>query len=241
MTMRREAGRPGWAPWSSGGEPVSRYLLLLAARTRTPLPAVAGTLLAVIGVYAYRPNDVAPTLALTAVLSCALVAWLTAACAAGEPGPQAAMATAAAGGPRARLAMEALLVALLTGAVTSVFLSYPLLLDAIAGGVYDRPVRAVDLAAGGVAHLACGGVGGAVAVLFSAPRIERRASTAAGVAAGLLALVPAGAVAGPLAVARALSDSGGDLDGALALALATCAALTAGAFALARLWTSAWC
>jgi len=38
--------------------------------------------------------------------------------------------------------------------VTSVFLSYPLLLDALAGGVYDRRVRAVDLAAGGVAHVA---------------------------------------------------------------------------------------
>jgi hypothetical protein len=110
------------------------------------------------------------------VPSCALVTWLTAACVAGEPGPQADMATAAAGGPRARLAMEVLLVAILTGVVTSVLLSYPLLLDAAVGGVYDRPVRAVDLAAGGAAHLACGVAGGAVAVLSSAPRIERRAS-----------------------------------------------------------------
>jgi hypothetical protein len=175
------------------------------------------------------------------VLSCALVAWLTAACVAGEPGPQADMATAAARRPRARLAMEGLLVAVTTGVVTSVFLSYPLLLDAVVGGVYDRPVRAVDLAAGGAAHLACGVAGGAVAVLFSAPRIERRASGAAAIAAGLLAFVPAGAVAGPLAVARALSDSGGDVDGSLLLAVATCGLVAAAAFALAQAWTSAWC
>ncbi len=75
--------------------------------------------------------------------------------------------------------------------VTPGFPSYPLLLDAADGGVYDRPVRAVDLAAGGAAHLACGVAGGTVAVLFSAPRIERRASGAAAIAGDLLALVPA--------------------------------------------------
>ena len=48
----------------------------------------------------------------------------------------------------------------MTAEVTSVFLSYPLLLDAVTGGVYDRPVGAVDLAAGGAAHLACGFAGG---------------------------------------------------------------------------------
>jgi hypothetical protein len=219
----------------------ARHLLLLAARTRTPLPAMAATVLAVIGVYAYRPNDVAPTLALTAVLTCGLVVWLVAAVVAGEPRAQAEMATSAIGGPDARLALEVVLVGSLTVVVTLVFLSYPLTLDAVSGGVYDRPVRAMDVLGGGAAHLACGALGGAVAVLFTAPRVERRASGAAAIAAALLALVPLGAVAGPLAVARTLSDSGGERDGAVLVALASCLALAALLVAVARAWTAARC
>ncbi len=44
----------------------------------------------------------------------------------------------------------------LTVVVTPVFPSYPLILDAVAGGVYDRPVRAMDVPGGGAAQLACG-------------------------------------------------------------------------------------
>ena len=43
----------------------------------------------------------------------------------------------------------------LTVVVTLVFLSYPLILDAVSCGVYDRPVRAMDVLGGGAAHLAC--------------------------------------------------------------------------------------
>jgi len=73
--------------------------------------------------------------------------------------------------------------------VTLVFLSNPLSLDAASGGVYDRPVRVMDVPGGGAAHLACGALGGAVAVLSTAPRVTRRASGAAAIAAPLLLAV----------------------------------------------------
>jgi hypothetical protein len=67
--------------------------------------------------------------------------------------------------------------------VTLVFLRYPLILDAASRGIYDRPVRVMDVLGGGAAHLARGALGGAVAVLFTAPRVKRRASGAAAIAA----------------------------------------------------------
>ena len=50
------------------------------------------------------------------------------------------------------------------------FLSYPLILDAVSGGVYDRTVRAMDVPGGGAAHLACGALGAAAARARTAAR-----------------------------------------------------------------------
>ena len=85
-----------------------------------------------------------------------------------------------------------LLVGSLTVVVTLVFLSYPLILDAVSGGVYDRPVRAMDVLGGGRAsgggrrrcrrralHRAARGTAGSGAAAIAPPSRLARARTAA--------------------------------------------------------------
>ena len=72
-----------------------RYVALIAARTRTPLVPLAITLFCVTGVFAYPHNEVGGTWGPTALLCCALAAWLVGAMLAGEPDAQADMATVA--------------------------------------------------------------------------------------------------------------------------------------------------
>ncbi|HEX4345045.1 MAG TPA: hypothetical protein VHZ31_05740 [Solirubrobacteraceae bacterium] len=75
-----------------------RYLRLTAARTRAPLLPLAACVFWVVGIYSYEHNEVGQTFGLTALLCCALDAWLVAAILAGEPAAQADMASAALGG-----------------------------------------------------------------------------------------------------------------------------------------------
>jgi hypothetical protein len=172
-----------------------RYLLLTAARTRAPMIPLAVSLFALIGTSAYRRNELGATWGFTALACCALAAWLVGAILAGEPLAQAEMATAALGGRRERTGLDALLVVLVTAALTAAFLAYPVLLDAALGGapLLEPAPRAPDVVAAAAGHLCCGVLGGAIAVLSAPPRVARRATAAAGLA---LACLSCAALAG---------------------------------------------
>lgn len=220
-----------------------RYLLLTARRTRAPLPALAAMLFALLGVYAYRPNEVGPTWGLTALICSALAAWLVGAVLDGEPGPQADMTNAALGGRSRRDRLDLLLVAAVAAGLTVTFVAGPLAVGLILTDppVFQRPVQAGDVAAATLAHLSCGALGGAIAVLFAAPRVARRATAVAAVLATLIGLIaisgPLRGMGGPLAVARAMTDAAASaIDGALLLACFSCLVATAIALAAAARW-----
>ena len=65
-----------------------RYHLLLAARSRAVLAPAAAWLFVLAGVYAYPPNDVGGSFAVTAGLLVPLSAWLAVALSHAEPAPQ---------------------------------------------------------------------------------------------------------------------------------------------------------
>jgi hypothetical protein len=220
-----------------------RYLLLTARRTRAPLLALAATLFALLGVYAYRPNEVGATWGLTALICSALAAWLVGAVLDGEPGPQADITNAALGGRSRRDRLDLLLVAAVAAGLTVTFVAYPLALGLILADppVFRRAVQPGDVVAATLAHASCGALGGAIAVLFAAPRVARRATAVAAVLTTLLGLIaisgPLGEMGGPLAVARAMTDAdAGGLDGALLLACLSCLAATAVVLAVAARW-----
>ena len=215
-----------------------RYLVLTAARTRTPLAAARR--LAVRRDRRLRLPAQRGRLDLGAdrAVTCVLAAWLAGAVLAGEPRAQADMTTAAVGGLRGRGRLDVVLVAAVATVLAVLFVGYPLLSTALGRAhVFDRAPRPGDVIAALLAQLACGALGAALAVLFAPPRLVRRASAIAAVLATLLALVPAstalGAAGGPVAVADALAD---DRRGAEALACLSCLVLAAVALALARRW-----
>jgi hypothetical protein len=220
-----------------------RYLVLTAGRTRSPLAALAVSVFALLGTYAGTRNEVGQTFALTALLCGGLAAWLVGAVLDAEPRAQAEIADAALGGRRGRSRLDVLLASLAAGGLTFAFIAYPLALGAVRPEVFERHPRAGDLVAATLAHLSCGLLGGAVAVLFGPPRVARRATAIAAVLATLIALValsdPLGDAGGPVAVARALADArpgavGGALLGACASCLVACAAALGTAHAWAR-------
>jgi hypothetical protein len=215
-----------------------RYLALTAARTRAVLPPLAATLFAVIGVYAYPDNEPRATLAVTALMACGLAAWTVGAVLAGEPEPQAEMASVALGGRGERTGLDVMLVGAAALVLTVVFLVYPLALGALGvPNVYTPSITGADLGAGALAHLCCAALGGTIGVLYAPPRLTRRATAIAAVLATLLALVAVGRVGGPIAVARALSDAGAHpVDGAVLLACVSCLVLAAAAVAAADRW-----
>jgi hypothetical protein len=221
-----------------------RYLALTAARTRAALPPLAATLFAAIGVYAYPENEPRATFAVTALMACGLSAWAVGAVLAGEPEPQAEMASVALGGRSERTGLEVMFVGAVSAGVTIVFLAYPLALVALGvPKVFSPPVQGDDIAAGVIAHLCCAALGGTVGVLYAPPRLTRRATAIAAVLATLLALIAAasvlGPVGGPVAVASALSDAGARssaLDGAVVVGCLSCLVLAAGAVAAADRW-----
>jgi hypothetical protein len=212
-----------------------RYVLLTAARTRTPLVPVSATAFALIGVYAYRPNEPGETFALTAVLACGLAAWLVAAVLGGEPRAQAEMAVAALGGRRRRTAMDVLLIAVVAAVLGVLFLGYPLALGLVLTDVFAPSPSGGDLLAAAVAHLAAALLGGALALLCSPPRVARPATTAALLVAALVALAAIGGVTGPVAAAAAVDD--GDT-GALVASVLGCVALAVVAVVAADRWAA---
>jgi hypothetical protein len=220
-----------------------RYLTLTATRTRAALPPLAATLFAVIGVYAYCENEPRATFAVTALMACGLAARAVGAVLAGEPDPQAEMASVALGGRRERTGLDVMLVGAVSAGLTFAFLAYPLALVALGVPNEFKPrVQGDDLVAGLLAHLCCAALGGTLGLLFAPPRLTRRATAIAAVLATLLALVAVaivlGPVGGPVAVARALSDDahGSALHGGVLVACLSCFALAAGAVVAADRW-----
>jgi hypothetical protein len=190
----------------------ARYVAMLAVRSRAPLAPLTATILAAIGVYAYPRSGVGETWGLTALMACALSAWLVGAVLAAEPPAQAEMATVALGGRRGRAGLDAVLVAVVAAGQAAWFIGYPLVARRLGDpDIFAPPPRFSDVLVAALAHLCCAAAGGSLAVLFAPPRLARRASAVAAVMASLLAMVavsaPLGAVGGPPAVATALTDA----------------------------------
>ena len=148
----------------------ARLAVVLAGR-RLLAPLTLLTF-AVIGVYAYRPNEVQGSFAVTAVLGAMFCAWLVTATER-ELGTSAdAILTVAAGGParawRGRLALVATF-ALSRSHV--VFLVWP-----TATNAFDRTPGIGDLGAAALAHAACGALGGCRAPCSRRPCGQRRRS-----------------------------------------------------------------
>jgi len=199
-------------------------VVLAGRRLLAPLTLLA---FAVIGVYAYRPNEVQGSFAVTAVLGAMFCAWMVTATER-ELAPSAdAILTVAAGGPapawRGRLA----LVAMFTLGITVAFLVWPTTTDA-----FDRTPGIRDLGAAALAHAACGALGGCLGLVLAPPV---RAATAFAATTGLVLISIAladtlGPGAGPGAIASALSATPNDhvsfaILGACAVTLAQAAVL----------------
>jgi hypothetical protein len=178
--------------------------LSLALSGRRVLAPATVLLFAVIGVYAYRPNGVQESFAVTALLSALFCPWLVAAVER-EVGPTAAaVLTVVAGGAVPGWRGRLVLVGIVTTAVTLVFLVWPTATD-----VFDRSPGTVDLLAALLAHVACGAFGGTLALLFAAPV---RVASAFGAILGVIVLsiasaTPVGALAGPGGIANAIGSS----------------------------------
>ena len=203
-----------------------RYAALLAARDRGVLAPLLALLLLLLGVYAYRPNDVQGTWALTALLSAPVVAWLRIAVARAEPDAQRLVRVAAAGGRGPARRRDAQVELALAGLVVALLLAYPL-----ATGAFDRPVTAGDLAAAASAHAACALAGAGLGRLASPPVTGRAATSLVLVLGATLASVaaagPLGPLAGPGGVADALAAApAGTVTAGLLAAEAACLAFT---------------
>jgi hypothetical protein len=158
---------------------------------------------------------------------------------AGEPPAQADMATVALGGRNGRARLELLPIALAATGLTVAFIAYPLHISPLGSTpMFVPPARLGDVVAAALAHASCAILGGAVAVLFAAPRLVRRATAVAATSATLLALVAVESVAGPVAVAKAIDDAPrGTIPGPEITACLTCLALAALALLLASRWS----
>jgi hypothetical protein len=169
------------------------------------------------------------------MLSCALVAWFVFAVLDAEPQAQCDMVTAAVGGHRGRRRLETSLTLLASLAVSALFIAYPTVL-----GRFDRTPGLSDLTAAAFGHVACGLLGGCIAIVFSRPRLTRRALAITAVLLTLMLLVAFGSVSGavgPFGVAQQLSDARADtLDLEEVVAALSCVALAAALLQGATLW-----
>jgi len=179
--------------------------LRAAARDRGVLLPLAALALALLGVFAYKPNEVGETWALTALLAFGLTAWLHGAVLRSMPEAERDMVTAALGGLHASERVGLLLGLVLAAGVAAVFLGYPLAIDA-----FDRPAGRADVLQAAGAHLVTGLLGAQLARLASPPLVRRRASAASIVAVAVLASIVGqahlGPLAGPMSVSAALVD-----------------------------------
>jgi hypothetical protein len=205
----------------------ARVRLIVALNGRRPLLPICALLLPVLGVYAYAPNDVGGSYAVTSLLGFALAAWRVAAVERELPEPAEAMLTVAAGGFAAAWRGRLVVVAVVALVVSATFLAYPLVLRAFHPGA-----KVGDVLVAGLLHVAATAAGGTLALALARP--VRPATAFAVTVAALLATIalegPLGPLAGPGGGAQAYADAPGDLDGPLLAALAV-TALQAAAFA----------
>lgn len=219
-----------------------RYLTLVAARARTPLAPLLVLLFALVGTFADAHNEVGSTWALTALIGCGVSAWLVGAVLAGEPLPQADIATVALGGRGGRLRLELTAVAGAAVCVGVAFVVYPLLLGLVRDELFIRPVQFGDVVAALAAQLSCALLGGMVGLLFAPPRVQRRATAFGATTLALVLLVavasPFGDAGGPIAVAHALDGAaGGGVPAAELIGCLSCLALVAALALAAAGWT----
>ena len=207
-----------------------RVRLSAGARDRGVLGPLAALALVLLGIFAYRPNDVHPTWALTALLAFPLAAWGTLAVLRSLPEPHREMAVAAGGGMRAADRATLAVAGLGAAGIGAAFLLYPLLIGAFAPAATPR-----DVADAAAAHLACGLLGAQLGRTLAPPIVTRPANAAVIVLAAFLLTVAAASVAGVAAGPMAVSDAvAADEPGDLYPAAAGCLAWAAAAEAVRR-------
>jgi hypothetical protein len=210
-----------------------RLIARTALRDRGVLAPALALLTVIAGVFAYRPNDVAGTWALTALLAFPLTAWLRVAVGRAEPDAQRLIRVAAAGAT-ARLRIELVLAAALATIVVLPLLAWPLITDA-----FDRPVTAAELVAAALTHAACAATGAALGRLSAPPTVARAATALTLILAATVATVALtgafSALTGPGAASDALAGSRpGAFASALVAPLLTCALWSVALAALTR-------
>ena len=196
--------------------------LSLVLSSRRVLAPVTLLIFAVVGIYFYRPNPVQGSFAVTAVLTAFFCAWLVASVEREVTPAAGAILAVLSGGAVAAWRGRLALVGVFTVVVTVFCLVWP-----TATGAFDRSPGVGDLLSAALAHLACGTVGGSLALLAGPPL--RTATAFAVIVAILIASVavakPLEVIGGPGGVARALSNTpndqvSGSLVAASAVALA---------------------
>jgi hypothetical protein len=200
----------------------ARAQLALVLSSRRVLAPITLLIFAVVGVYVYRPNPVQGSFAVTAAMAAFFCAWLVAAVERETPPPASAILVVRAGGAVAAWRGRLVLVIIVASVVTVFCLAWP-----TATAAFDRTPGAGDLLSAALAHLACGSLGGVLALLLGQPM--RPATAFAVILAVLIASIalarPLEVVAGPGGVARALSNTpDGQVSGQL---LAACGIVAA--------------
>jgi hypothetical protein len=211
--------------------------LSLVVSSRRVLAPTTLLIFLIVGVYAYRPNPVQGSFAVTAVMSAFFCAWLVAAVERELTPAAAAILAVLAGGAVAAWRGRVVLVVGLAFVVMILCLVWP-----TATGAFSRSPGIGDLASGALAHLTCGVFGGTLALLLGAPMRPATAFTVilAVLIASIAVAQPLEVVAGPGGVARALSNTAdGQVSGELILA-SVIAVGEAGALAWAARAQSRW-
>ena len=215
----------------------TRAVAAIALTSWRLLAPLTVTVFLVLGVYAYRPNGVQESFAVTSVLSAFVCAWLVVAAERGLDQTATAILTVAAGGPakarRGRLA----LVAVTACFVTALFIAWPTSSDA-----FDRTPGAGDILAGSLSHMACGIFGGCIALALAPP--TRAAMAFAGTLAVVLASIALVGHLGPLSGVGGVADAMSHTpDNGISLGLVAACGITlaqAGALALAARSLERW-
>ena len=178
-----------------------RYPVLLAARSRAALAPAAAWLFVLAGVYAYRPNDVGGSFAVTAALLVPLAAWLAVALSHAEPAPQREL-LAADRDPVAALVRTAGAVALLAVAAGVIDVAWP-----VVTGAFERDPGAGDIVGAAIAHTGCAVYGALLGTVVSARFVARPGVAFAGLAAFAIAAVPLFELAPALSPAAWTADA----------------------------------
>jgi len=209
---------------------VTRYQLAMLARSRAALVPMAAYLFVLLGVYAYRRNEVDASYAVTVLLLFPLSAWLAAASAFAEPMTQRLIVTAAAGGPGPALRGRVQALGLVVGAMAVADVVFPII-----AGVFDRKVSGEDVITGLLGHLGAGAVGLAVGLVPVPPTVRRPPMAFLAITVYALAAVPLYALAPVLSPVAWLGAAINDTDArtvASAVVLATVVAFVHAAVVL---------